>query len=253
MDERILGAVRFVDAETQLPIKGRLDVAARAQGVTVRRNGLGHHVIASAPGFAAFTASSALPPPARPTPVSFTFTVADPEGRWLTRAFSLSLPRDPALANAADADSVFTPVLVRMMPSPAARAAAGSAVVRVSVADQTGQGIGGALLRVLAQADGSVKGRGLTDARGEGLVLVPGIPVTSWSAGTGPVLSTAVDVEVEASYDPTTRGVAGYVPDPDVLEQELGASPSPLAKTTTPATTLASAQEVFFSLSITLP
>jgi hypothetical protein len=249
IDDRILGAVRFLDAETRLPIQAALAVASTTAGVTIRKNGLGHHVIAGAPGLAAFAGSSSLPPPARPTPASFGFTVADPGGRWLPRAFKMALPRDPAPANAGNADSVFSPALVSMFPSPSAPAAAGSALVRVSVTDQTGAPLGGALVRVIAQADGSVKARGLTDARGEGLVLVPGIPVTSWSAGTGPVLSTAVDVTVEASYDPAARGVAGYVPDPDDLEARIAS----LAKTTTPATTLASAEEVSFPLSITLP
>jgi hypothetical protein len=104
-------------------------------------------------------------------------------------------------------------------------------------------------LRVIA-TDASVKGRGLTDARGEGMVLVPGIPVTSWSAGTGAVLSSSIDVQVEASFDPAARSAgASYVPDPDDLEQRINS----LAKTVTPTTSLASAQEVAFSISITLP
>jgi hypothetical protein len=45
-----------------------------------------------------------------------------------------------------------------------------------------GQGIGGVVLRVVASADQRQLAVGVSDDRGEALVAVPGVPITTWAA-----------------------------------------------------------------------
>ena len=64
--------------------------------------------------------------------------------------------------------------------------------------------------------------RGLSDVRGEAVVAVLGIPVTTWEVAAGPVMGTEIDVQVEVVIDPA--GVA--VPDPDHLEANRATLPN---------------------------
>ena len=219
LDSRILCALRFVDVETGLMINRRLELSAA--GLTVVRNGHGLYVLTGAPGFSAYTSSFLVPnnfsAPAGPLPV---VTIVDRTGQYLPRKLTLpDLPRDPAPAHAEDAPSLFRPVDVTMYPSPTARPAPGSAVVRASVS-RAGKPLAGALVWVReASPTPSVIGRGLTDERGEALALVPGIPLVNWNAGEkDEVSSKTIDVEVRVAFDPNGGGGAG-VADPGALEQ----------------------------------
>jgi hypothetical protein len=78
--------------------------------------------------------------------------------------------------------------------------------------------LAGALLRVLRSSDSVVLARGICDDRGEVLVVVPGIPVTTFNTGSGTPLSTQVDVSVEAMFDKD----AGPVIDPEAVEAKAG-------------------------------
>jgi hypothetical protein len=73
---------------------------------------------------------------------------------------------------------------------------------------------------------------GLADNRGEALVPVLGIPITTWGETPGAVVATDIDVTLEVVFDPEVRRIAdtdalasgadpnaGYMPDPDVLRQ----------------------------------
>ena len=50
--------------------------------------------------------------------------------------------------------------------------------------------------------------------RGEALVVIRGIPVTTWETGPGAVLATEIAATLEAVFDPA----APELPDPDDLE-----------------------------------
>ena len=148
-------------------------------------------------------------------------TVNDASGRYLARSFSFRLPRDPAPANAAKPESLFQPIDVAMYPSPAAPQIAGWAVLRASVSDdQSSAPIEGALLRVVRPAqdpkDDQVLARGLSDARGEAFVPIPGIPFMTWSTDEKAVLADSVDLRIEAYADPA----AAPPVDPDTLEKD---------------------------------
>jgi hypothetical protein len=207
VDRRVLAALRFRDAVTGATVAGPLDV--RAPGARWIRNRRGWWVLASVPGLEAHTTAFAAPPA---TPkvgsVPLTVRVADPAGRYLPRVASVALPRDPDPAKAAKPESLFQPVEVDLFPSPAGPVSPNWAVLRVSAPDAPG-----ALVRVVRKAaPDTVLGRGMTDARGEALVAVAGIPVTTWEEGQGSVLAT----EVEARVDLLWQAGAGP-PDPDAL------------------------------------
>lgn len=218
---RVLGAIRFVDATTLSPIGRRLDVAA--DGSEFVRNRLGLYVVATAPKLEDYVLEFDTPlakPKLGKAPI--VLTVQDPERQYLPRQATIALPRDPDPANESSADSLFQPVDVALFAAPAARTGEGVAVVRASV-KRTGTEIGlpAALLRVLRTSDGKVLARGLADDRGEVLLAVPGIPITSWEDGPGPVVSTEVDVSLEAIFDRS----ADDVPDPDEIEAQRGSLP----------------------------
>lgn len=212
VDRRVLGAVRFRDAVTGEVAGGALRV--EAPGVRWIRNRRGWWVIASAPGLEAHTLSFAQPPAQPPIgSVPVTLTVADAGGRYLPRRVSLTLPRDPDPAKSERPESLFQPVQVDLFPSSAAPVSPGWAVLRVSVTDAKGEPMGGALLRVTRKSGGELLGRGMTDARGEGLVAVAGIPVTTWQEGQGGVLATEVEARVDVLWQAGTAQPA----DPDEL------------------------------------
>lgn len=214
IDRRVLGAVRFLDAPTGLRIAAPLRVAS--DGVRWVRNRRGDYVVLDAPGFEPHTVSFDRPPAAPPIgSVRMTCRVDDPGGMYLARRFTLALPRDPDPAHSGRPDSLFTAAAVPLYPSPSAGALPGWAVIRAS-ARRAGAGrpLAGAWIRVVRAADDAFLAGGMTDARGEAFVAVPGIPVTTWGDGSGAVLTREVESRIELVFDP----LAADVPDPDELE-----------------------------------
>ena len=68
---------------------------------------------------------------------------------------------------------------------------------------------------------------GIADARGEALVAVVGLPARAANGEGGALLSSDVDVDVTAFFDPDILGKAkDFVPDPDELMAKLGAMKS---------------------------
>lgn len=216
VERRVLGALRFVDAVTGTRVLAALSVTPPA-GVRGTRNLSGLWVITGTPALAAVTADAAVPPFDPGDAAPHVFAVEDPSGGYLPRQVVVDLPRDPDPANQDDAGSLYRPVDVRMFPAPAARTSPNWAVVRATVeGDAPGTTRPGALVRVRTVPDGDVLARALADGRGEALVAVPGIPVTTWDGGGGgAVLTSEVDVDLEVVWDPDADGL----PDPDALER----------------------------------
>ncbi len=244
VDRRVLGAVRFLDASTGVDVRESLTVTA--PGVRWIRNRAGWYVIASAPGLDAHSDAFLTPPAAPPLgSVVIALTVRDPGGRYLPRQHTLRLPRDPDPLHATAPGSLFRPIDVALFPAPAARTPSGWAVVRASVAIVgTAAPVAGALVRVARSSDGQHLASGLSDARGEVLVPVPGIPLTTSDEGPGPVVATEVEVTVEVIVDPA----AGGVPDPDDLEARRFA-----LRVASTNVMLAAGRELVASFSIPLP
>jgi hypothetical protein len=132
--------------------------------------------------------------------------------------------------------------------------------LRVTVRETaSGDALGGALLRVVSGA--RVLARGLTDWRGEGLVPVAGVPVTTWSTEPGAVVVTEIAGSLECYFDAATgtrtsaagvRAAAGPatppLPDPEALEAGRAALP----QSVTPLV-LAAGRSVAVAISLGVP
>lgn len=201
VETRVLGALRCIDAVTGTPVGRVMEVHADGADILLNRSGL--HIIRRTDALAAHEARFDSPP-ALPAigSVVLALTISDPLGVYLPRRATLALPRDPDPANAAAANSLFRPADLPLFPSPSAPVAVNWAVLRVSVAAGTGEHLGGALLRVLR--NGNVLGRGLSDWRGEALVPVAGVPVTTFSEDEDSVVSNEIDVVLQVIFDPAT-------------------------------------------------
>ncbi|WP_257446332.1 hypothetical protein [Archangium lipolyticum] len=217
LDSRALAAVRFLDGETEQPLTPPLAVSG--DGVRVVRNRWGLYVITEAPGLEDYTARFEAPPEPGPAPRSFTLSVVDPSGRHLPRSFSLELPLGVE-------DAVFEPVDVRMYLAPTARPSPGSAVVRLSLTNEQNAPLAARRvlrLRVDLLDKPAIKGLGLSDERGEALLLVPRIPIIRWGHEQGESLSHRIfSATLESALAPSVAGL----PDPDVPDQSF--TPLPL-------------------------
>lgn len=241
---RALAALRVVDGVTGQPILSPLSVSGA--GTRWVRNRRGLHVLTGVPGLEEHQ-DVLLAPPAVPAVGSMNVVVEVRElsAMYLPRRQTLRLPRDPDPAHAADDSSLFQPLVSRLYLSPSAQTSSAWAVIRATVVREgSDRGLGGALMRVSRASDGQVLARGLTDARGEALIAVPGIPVTTWEAAPGPVMGTEVDVQVEVVFDPS----GGDVADPDHLEANRATLPNRRA-----AMKLASGRTVVRTLTVAIP
>jgi hypothetical protein len=259
VEDRVLGALRFVDATTGVPVAEPL--LLEGDGVDVLRNRSGLYVIRGWDRLAAHSAAFQFPPAAPPVgSLQLDLVAHDRSGRYHSRRLSVRLPRDPRPDRAAEAQSLFVPVDVTMFPSPLAPVGANWVVLRASVrAAAGGDALGGALLRVLS--DGVVLARGLTDWRGEALVPVPGVPVTTWSTDPDAVVVTEIPATVEAFFDPAAgtrtpaaviRGGAAPAALPTVNPEAIEAARAGLPQSSA-AVQLAAGRALSVAMEITLP
>lgn len=258
-DRRVLAALRVRDPLRDVTIVDRLEIAAPR--LTLRRNRSALHVVVGSdhPGLRPHLAAFAAPPL---TPavgdVPFSVTVSDPARRWLPRVKTFALPRDadPALRDprlampefAGDPelaplrarlpDSLFAPIDVPLLPAPAQPVDPWWCALRarvVRLVDGAAIGVAGALLRVTreVEVDGEptteVLAVGMSDERGEALVVVPGLPAHTFAGDHGeqdiddddpdaPVVTPDVAATLDAIWDPT----AGWPLDPDALDERRG-------------------------------
>jgi hypothetical protein len=258
-ESRVLGALRCIDASGGMTITAPLQV--RVAGARMQRNRSGLYVIVRADALAAhesaFDAPPATPPPGA---VALTATILDPAGRYLARTATLALPREPRPTHSAQVDSLFRPIEVAMFPASDASVGANWSVLRVSVRETASSDLlGGALLLVTSGAD--TLGRGITDGRGEALVAVPGVPVTTWSEDPAAVVVSEIAAQLEVIFDPAAgRRVpladlrAGRITqspvliDPDALESRRAALPHASL-----AVQLAAGREQSISFPLALP
>lgn len=234
VEQRVLGALRLIDRVTRTPITSL--VRFRSENARVVRNRHGLFVVTEAKGLAAHTEAFAEPPdiPALES-IAYTFEIYDPQERYLPRVVVLRLPRDPDPANSGHANSLFRPFDVALYPAGTAKIAYNWSTIRVSVSQgvdpQAATPVRGALLMVLDKADDTLLASGISDERGEALVVVPGVPVTKFADeadghghghghGAPPVIVTTLPVRLELSLAP----VVSWPLDPDVTEQNHAAN-----------------------------
>ncbi len=217
-DNRILGAIRWIDGVTSAQIT--FPLAVSAPNAKFVRNLSGLSVISSAAGLNNYTTAfdlTALPAPQRVANQSLSFTgqVADPSGVYLPRVFTIKLPRDesPALLppdNHRPANSLFTPQDVVLLPAPAAPMSAGFAQVRLSIADTHGVPLPNVLARVVATADNTVLGRGMSDPRGEALVAVPFLKLFAPGGTPDEVVTRETEARLELLFPPANQPIVDW-------------------------------------------
>lgn len=222
LERRILGAFRMVSAITTNALDGDFTVDGGA--LDVMRNRSGVYVVRDAPGMHDLTLKSDVRGVTIPAQQQFELTVADRARAYLPRRFKLTLPRN--ITPASDADSVMNAFRVQMYPTSAAPTGPLWAVLRVSVVlpGDPPQGVcPWSLVVVKQKSDGKILKTGMADERGEALVAVDGLPLFTTNGGGGALISSGVDVDVFAFFDPDNRNrPKGYVPDPDDLIARQG-------------------------------
>ena len=257
---RVLGAWRCIDAATGMPISEPLEVVAPTQ-VQIIRNRSGLYVVNRhgplADHSTAFTAPPTTPPAGH---LTLAVTLHDPSGFYLARTATIALPRDARPENSSNADSLFNPVDVELYRSAAAPLGANWVALRVALSEQaSADALGGALMRV--RSNGRTLARGLSDWRGEALVPVVGVPITTWSEDENAVVVTAIDATLELFFDPTAGGIrtpavdvaAGRAPTAAPAPDPARAEANPAALQTEAAIRLTSGQPLALSIKLDLP
>lgn len=199
LDRRVLAAFVFVD-----PLGRRVltpvNVGAVEAGVVLFRKRPGEYVVMAAPKLANHVAIFDAPP-ATPAigkaPITLDIRPADPA--LGARRFTLKLPRDPDPSKADTPDSLFQPAAIPLLASPGGGLVALAAALRVTVSrSDDNRLIECALVRV--RPIGMPEAWGLTDAAGEALVLVPGVPLAS--PGPGATVVADIGGECDVIVDP---------------------------------------------------
>lgn len=267
LERRVLGAISFHDATTNLRIRRPLKVESAA-GVRLVRNRSGFHVIFAAPGFEAYV-NSFMEQPVEPDPlavktetVAFELKVFDPQREYLPRRSTFLLPLNPATKRPDAGGWLFEAIKVKLFPAPAAGAVPGWAIIRATVREQGKQDrLPWSLITVKRTGQPEVVAAGLADHRGEAFVAVPGLPVTAADVGAGKVLTSEIPVSLEVTFDTSVQKVrdpedllpaAGapkdFIPDPALME----AGGLPQFRSSTKSETLASGREHRMELTVNL-
>jgi hypothetical protein len=268
VDQRVLGALRFVNdvdgALINIPLTvgptplapGQNAAADEAGPIRVGRNRRGLYVILGArdlpqeDDFEKYAASFA--PPSKPLVGSriARLRVEDPSDNYFPSDFEVPLPRslDPQ-----DPQNrpVFTPQVVRLLPSPAAAAFAGWSVWQIVVwrdidgtnpARQTRVPVALASFVSKTETDANgnarVLGRALTEWRpgltgerpaiAQAQVAVPGVPVTDWNRElNGNVITSGKDVVLNITVDTQFDPQAGTLPSLTRLSPLVGGGALP--------------------------
>jgi hypothetical protein len=220
VERRVWCALRPIDAVTRLPIDSPLRV--HGPGQTWRPNRVGLPVLHALTEPAAqrdefVEYEDTFPAPTAVTAVTIRTTIEDRAGRYLARSIGIALPRADFAALGV-LPPLFEPIDVPMYPAPSAPLAAPWAILRVHV-ERGGQPAAGGVITVHEPGDESaVLGRGQTDARGEAVVAVPGVPVFIPSGGPNAFVR-----ELDAELTAVLETAAAGPPDTDALAGASGA------------------------------
>lgn len=220
VERRVWCALRPIDAVTRLPIDAPLRV--HGPGQTWRPNRVGLTVLHALAEPAAqrdefIEYEDTFPAPTAVGAVTIRATIEDPAGRYLARLVGIALPRADTAAPGV-LPPLFEPIDVPMYPAPSAPLAAPWAILRVHV-ERGGQPAAGCVITVHEPGDESaVLGRGQSDARGESVVAVPGVPVFIPSGGPDAFVR-----ELDAELTAVLETAAAGPPDTDALAGASGA------------------------------
>lgn len=224
LDRRILGALRLQDGVTGLALKRPMQLDS--DRLVIKRNRQGDYVIFDVLDVADLHAHTTVFPDAPSVPalesVSIDLQIRDHWGDYLPRRYTLRLPRD---RDPQSPSAIVKPLSIPLFRGPSAGTEPNWAVIRATLTDQaTNQRLPWALVKVVRNSTTTLA---MADWRGEALIAVPGIPITTWDAGGGAVLATEVDARLDVVFDPLLRPLnpldtgqnpnLTYIPDPDLL------------------------------------
>lgn len=267
VERRILGAISFHDATTNLRIRRPLKIEAAA-GVKLVRNRSGYYVIFAAPGFDAYV-NSFSEQPVEPDPravkfetVALELLVSDMLGEYLPRRSTVRLPLNPAPKRPDKGAWLFEPLQVKLFPSPTASTVPGWAIIRATVREEGKRDrLPWALITVRRAGNTDALATGLADHRGEAFVAVPGLPVKTADTGEGKVMTSEIPVTLEVVFDTSVEKVRDpedlaalttapirFVPDPAALET----GKQPQFRSSEKPDTLASGREHRMELTVNL-
>lgn len=228
VERRVLGALEFVSAATGARVAEPLRISA--DGLTTRRNASGLVVLWSARGLEPHN-DVFLEPPGTPAveSVGFDLDIEDPSRRYLPRRAHIDLPRKAAPET--DPDSVLVPIRIELMPAPATPTTGTATVLRVRVAAAATpvprKGIANAYLRATLALDPPRLATAMTDARGEGVLVVAGVDPVVATPGPSP-LGKEFDASVEIVLDSAVARLADSeaipCPDPEEIERRRAAA-----------------------------
>jgi hypothetical protein len=269
-DRRVLGAVRCVDAVTQLPVNGRLRIEIESAALTappaeeeipvaegsvrVQQTRSGLHAFTRAPFFQTYSETFVdpqNPPELAGRQLRLRVSLTELSGQYLPQRFQFELPRS---LNRQAGDAVHQPVVVPLYRAPGAAVVGGWSILRTRVIQAgTGLPLPGVLVRVFAHPRAAASepiGEGMTEwrgnLRGEGLVAVLGIPRFRPGAGEN-VFETAQEIQLEAIRDTNFTGAGGQFPFLPAIRAGVGAGiivrrsdpPAPPSLAVLPATPFA--------------
>lgn len=202
IDRRVLGALRFIDRVTGTHVKRSMNITSSDLKFMTNRSYL--HVISYAKDLESHLNVFDAPPGVPDiSSVKFNITVTDPHGQYLSRLVSLGLPRSPDPENA---NSLFNPIDVPLFASPAAHLSPNWSIIRCSVFDvANNKAISGALLRI-TDSNNDLMMSGISDKRGEAVIMIPGIPISNFAQGIEPPPDDPVDPGLEEEDDSFASG-----------------------------------------------
>ncbi len=258
VERRVLGALEFVSQATGARVAGPLQV--EADGLTTRRNASGLVVLCAVRGLEAHDGAF-LAPPATPAAksIGIDLDIEDPGRHYLPRRARIELPRKAVTAG--DPDSLLVPIRIELMPAPATPLAAAWTVLRVRVASastpEPRKGIANAYLRATLALDAARVVTAMTDARGEGVLVVPGVDPVVATAGPIPLgtqFTAAVEVVLDGAVarpeDPTQPPP---VPDPESIERRRAAADPAITVLPAVNVTMTSGATVYHAFEVPWP
>ncbi len=231
IDRRYLGALKCVDRATGFHLSQHMQL--ESDDLAFLRNRSNIYVIKKAFGLEQHS-NAFEQAPATPVIGSLAFDVeiSDPKRGYLPRTIAIDLPRDANPANLDNDNSLFKALDVQLYAAPNAKIMANWSTVRVSVmrthATLGNQPVAAALLRVVRESDDEVLSSGLSDQRGEALVIVPGVPITQFAedddgpggdgGGEPPAPAPVVISEIPARLEVSVDNGSSWPVNPDLLE-----------------------------------
>lgn len=261
VEQRVLGAIEFVDAISGTRVREPLAIDAPTLRLSPNASAL--YVIRSATKLESFTDAFEAQPTTVPSGLpSYDLSVRDPQRRYLARRATVALPR--AATPVTDPASVLRPIVIKLHPSAARVVDPVWAALRVFVhVMDAGKkiGVANALVRLTPSLAGATALFALTDARGEALLAVTGVPPVMPSGSSSDSdpnvvytrsFSGALLVTVDDAVTRRGDDTALPIPNPDDMQARLAANNAAVHKFNPPAQTLSAGGTQRVEVEVTL-